>query len=287
MNIRRYAVLLSVFAAACGGPSLNDPSDVTITQTAPSETKGSVTVTVRDARMALLPGAQLHLVDGSVTQDAVTDENGEYNFADVPSGAQVSLTVTGPAGSAYNTAILTGVIPDAVGQTQNLPNVLIAKVSDTSESGVPKNNGSLHFDVVLFELDGTFKVKVNGNSVGTLPALASLDSTAVFRLPCTAEESYSMAYSPNLMGCGKLLVQGSFAVDSNADDDVLGVLTFAQAPSTLDLYNWVGGAFSGNSYSVVIVSAVPTDTYSPDAAAFDIADLLDPANALVLTLDLI
>ena len=237
MNSNRSFALLAVFASACGSPSLGSPSNVNINQTAPSEPTGAITGTVSTPRGDALPGLAVHLVDANVVANTTTDANGAFHFYDVPAGAAAVVTITGSP--AYTDATFNVTIPDAVGTS-----------STTNAADTPLKNSSVAIDATLLQLDGSYSLRVVGTPSGTaaLPALPGLDVVGAVATP---------------NGQGPFLFTGTYAAAGAIANNVLGTITFANAPDPLDLTILFGTG--GNATTAVTVyAAEPASVAAPD-----------------------
>ena len=121
---RQMASMVFVGAMmACGGPSLSDPSEVVLNQTAGSDVKGAVTGTVKDAQLQALSEATVKVVSADYEAETTTDEEGEFRLDNVPAGATIQATIR-KAG--YNTITLQGEIPDAIGAAEEEASIAAA-----------------------------------------------------------------------------------------------------------------------------------------------------------------
>ncbi|HXW61760.1 MAG TPA: carboxypeptidase-like regulatory domain-containing protein [Candidatus Acidoferrales bacterium] len=120
---------LSLGVVAAGFPVLARAQQVSSTQGAPSagaqpsrpQSPGSVTGTVIDQTEALLPGALVVLTrpDDSTRQETETDRNGQFSFANVPSGPfQLSISAAN-----FATEVVSGTV--SPGQTYVVPEITL------------------------------------------------------------------------------------------------------------------------------------------------------------------
>lgn len=176
---------------------VREPDSVTVVT--PASPKGTVSGQVLGTRYTPLEGVTVEMTIGS-SADAVaanTDAKGNFEFTDVPAGAEVLLTFSRPG---FATLRSSSVIPSSAGN-------------------VPINNGNASFGpVVLAALDGTLKFNLlTPNGRPAAGAKASLHVDVAGKVLAGPSERTS----------------SSVVVDADAGPD--GVVTFSGVPSPLEM----------------------------------------------------
>ena len=98
-------------------------------QTTQESVPGSVTGTVVDQTGALVAGARVRLTHGSQTtpQEVLTDENGQFSFANIPPGTfQLAITLPG-----FATQTASGILRSR--DTYNVPQIALVVAATTAE----------------------------------------------------------------------------------------------------------------------------------------------------------
>ena len=121
MRSTRFAGLVAIALAACGGDSGSGPSG-------PNQpTSGTVRGTVVDQTAAPVPSAAVALTaTGQTTRNATTAQDGAYSFTSVPVGAY-TVTVTPPAGYTLGTGSGTASVSVVAGQQANANAIILNK----------------------------------------------------------------------------------------------------------------------------------------------------------------
>ncbi|MBZ4420321.1 carboxypeptidase-like regulatory domain-containing protein [Myxococcus sp. RHSTA-1-4] len=175
---------------------VREPDSVTVVT--PATPKGTVSGQVLSTRYAPLDAVTVEMTVGSSAEvlSATTDAKGNFEFANVPAGAQVLLTFTR---SGYATLRASSVVPSSAGN-------------------VPINDGNASFGpVVLAALDGT--VQLNLLTPSGRPAAG-------------ARATLEVGTAGKVMGLSQFN-NSSVVVEAQAGAD--GVVTFTGVPSPLEM----------------------------------------------------
>jgi hypothetical protein len=201
-----FLFFMLVWVSLCPGQTPQPPATEAqlagaASSAVPASTPGlpsSVSGTVVDQDGAVVPGAHVRLTgDESLNQEAVTDKDGQFSFADIPPG-HFQLTVTA---AGFSTQTYSGLLQ--AGQIETVPPIALTVATDVTEVQVTLTQTEV--------AEQQMKVEEQQRILGAIPNFfVSYTPDAV---PLTSKQKFKLSWKMVIDPVTFLMVGGAAGVE--------------------------------------------------------------------------